>query len=247
MMRIRSLTAVGLLCVVWIFCGCAQTQNETTRTGTAPMDQPATARMPTGRAPQTLAIFPFENNSVTDSRRYDPLSKGLAAMLITDLSRQKSALTLVERDKISALLEEIALGQSGVVDQATAMQAGRILGAQAIAFGSFMVLSDQVRIDLRIVNVETSELILADSILGSSAAFIELEGRLAGKIAHSLQVAFRPQVTASTGSMDAALYFSQGVDAFDRGDRDEANRLFAKSIALDPAYLHQVEHVKGTD
>jgi TolB-like protein len=203
------------------------------------------ARVPTGRVPQTLAIFPFENNSVSDHRQYEPLSKGLAAMLITDLSKQESALKLIEREKIAALLQEIALGQSGAVDQATALRAGRILGAQSIAFGSFMVLADQVRIDLRIVNVETSELILADSIVGGRDAFIELEGRLAGKIARSLQVAFKPEMPASKGNIDAALLFSQGVAAWDQGRTAEAERLFAQCVATDPAYQYQVDSLKG--
>jgi TolB-like protein len=213
----------------------------------APFDEAATARVPTGRTPETLAILPFENNSVSDAQRYEPLSKGLAAMLITDLNKQESALKLIERDKIAALLQEIALGQSGVVDQATALRAGRILGAQSIAFGSFMVLAEQVRIDLRIVNVETSELILADSIIGASDAFIALEGRLAAKIARSLRIAFKPEAPGAAGSMDAALLFSLGVAALDRGETAEADRLFAQCVDLDPAYRYQVDSVKGAN
>jgi len=136
-----------------------------------------------GQSIQTLAIFPFENNSVTDPGPYEPLCNGLSAMLITDLKNAGTRLKVVERDKIKAVLKEIALGQSGAVDQATAIQAGKILGAQTIAFGSFMVLEGQVRIDVRIIYVETSEMILGDYVMGSRKKFMKLERQLAKKIA----------------------------------------------------------------
>jgi TolB-like protein len=197
--------------------------------------------------PATLAILPFENNSVTDAEQYAPLSKGLSAMLITDLQNSGAGLKIIEREKIKAVLQEIALGQSGAVDQATAIKAGRILGAQSIAFGSFMVLGEQVRIDVRIIMVETSETVMGDSVMGSSNDFIELERKLAMKIANSMQVAFQPEgaVPAASSDINAALYFSKGLDALDEGDRAEADRLFAKCIQLDPAYKAQVENVKG--
>lgn len=196
--------------------------------------------------PKTLAILPFENNAVTDAERYEPLSRGLAAMLITDLQKSGSSMKIIEREKIQALLKEVALSQSGSVDKETAVKVGRILGAQTIAFGSFMVLMDQVRIDVRIVKTETSEMLMAESITGRSDAFIALQQTLAAKIARSLRVAIEPAPGAAGGSdISAALYFSQGLDALDRGDKDRARELFAKAVALDAAYERQVANVKG--
>jgi len=202
--------------------------------------------MPEGdRVPKTLAILPFENNSVTDPEKYQPLSKGLSAMLITDLNQSQKALKVIERNKIAAILKEIALSQTGSVDESTAIRAGKILGAQSIAFGSFIVLGGSVRIDTRIINVETSELIMAESITGSSNAFLQLERDLAKKIANSLNVAFKPKTTATSSNIDAALYFSRGVDAFDKGNRTEATRLFQQCIDLDPSYKRQVDNIQG--
>ncbi len=104
-------------------------------------------------APTTLAVLPFENNAVTDAQKYDPLSSGLAAMLISDLTRHGAGMTIIERQKISALLKEIALSQTGVIDEATAVKAGKMLGAQHIAFGSFMVIGPAVRLVVRIIIV----------------------------------------------------------------------------------------------
>lgn len=208
----------------------------------------AQERTPAGmysRQPKTLAILPFENNSVTDPEYYDPLTNGLSAMLITDLSSQVSTLKLIERDKIQALLKEIAISQSGAIDQSTAIRAGKILGAQATTFGSFMVLGKQVRIDARIVKVETSEVLMAESILGQSDNFIHLEQELAAKIAKSLNSTFKAQTATSASGINAALYFSNGLAAYDNGDIAKAERLFEKSIELDASFKGQVESITG--
>jgi TolB-like protein len=249
-MKKSNLRVVGvLMTVAAILLGCSAGGQQAPGQP-ATIEAPAAVRLSSDQLPRTLAIFPFENNSVTDAQRLEPLSKGLAAMLITDLGRQPGPLKLIERDKIAALLKEIALGQSGVVDQATAIKAGRILGAQSIAFGSFMVLMDQVRIDLRIVHVETSELILADAITGKSDAILELAGRLAAKISRSLQVAYTP-AAAVKGNIDAALLFSRGVDALDQGKdqgkKADARRLFEACIAMDPSYRNQIDAIGGLD
>ena len=87
---------------------------------------------PAGAAPdgdRTLVILPFENNSVTTPETYDPLKSGLSVMLMTELANSEAAFTLVEREKIRALLDEITLGQTGVIDASTAVKMGKMLGA----------------------------------------------------------------------------------------------------------------------
>jgi TolB-like protein len=199
----------------------------------------------TEKAPNTLAILPFDNNSITHPEKYSPLSKGVAAMLITDLNRAGTSMKLIERTKIQSLLKEVALSQSGAIDQSTAIQVGKMLGAQSIAFGSFMVVENTVRMDLRIIKVETSELIMAEKVIGDSNNFIQLEQDLAQKIAQSLKVAFQPEMISGESSISAALYFSQGVEALDNGDHAGAKELFDKAISIDPSYKQQVENING--
>jgi TolB-like protein len=240
MNRLRVLALTLILSIIMPVAGYTGVPMKNIRGG----DEPGIAL---DEAPKTMAILPFENNSVTDSDRYDPLSKGLSAMLITDLKNSGTSLQLIERDKIQALLKEIALGQSGIVDQSTAVKAGKILGAQSIVFGSFMVLGNQVRMDARIIKVETSEVVMAEAITGESSRIMNLAMDLAGKIAKSMKVTFKPPVLKSEGDINAAIYFSKGLDALDRGDKREAKKLFSKSIDLDPAYKAQVDNVKGLD
>lgn len=233
-----SLTVIlTSLCAAFILAGCVATKTA--------VNQKKTPTFPLEKAPKTLAILPFENNSVTDPDHFAPLSKGLSAMLITDLNNSGSTLKLIERTKIEALLKEIAFGQTGAVDQSTAVKIGKILGAQSIAFGSFMVLGNAVRIDVRIIKVETSELIISEAITGSSNRFMALEGKLAKKIADSLRVVFVPTATERESTIEAALTFSRGLAAHDKGDKDTAKKLFQKSIDLNPLLQSQVDSIGG--
>ncbi len=238
MNRLSMFALIIILAIIMLFAGCAGVPKEDIKA----KEESVTV---VDQAPKTMAVLPFENNSVTDPEKFAPLSKGLSAMLITDLKNSSTSLQLIERDKIQALLKEIALSQSGSVDQSTAVRAGKILGAQSIVFGSFMVLGNQVRMDARIIKVETSEVVMAESIAGDSGGIMNLSIDLAGKIARSMKVAFKPPHVKSVGDINAALYFSKGLDALDRGDKKEAKKLFSKSIELDPAYKAQVDNVKG--
>ena len=193
---------------------------------------------------QTLAILPFDNNSITEPEKYAPLSDGLAAMLITDLNKNDSVLTVIERNKIKSILKEIALGQMGGVDQSTAIEAGKILGAQSIAFGSFTIMGDMIRIDVRIIKVESSELVMAESVSGEMKNFMALETNLATKIADALKTSLKGSSGRSESSIDAALYFSKGIDAMDKGNKKEAQKLFNKAIEIDPTYKIQVQAIK---
>jgi TolB-like protein len=193
---------------------------------------------------QTLAILPFDNNSITEPEKYAPLSDGLAAMLITDLNKNDSVLTVIERNKIKSILKEIALGQMGGVDQSTAIEAGKILGAQSIAFGSFTIMGDMIRIDVRIIKVESSELVMAESVSGEMKNFMALETDLATKIADALKTSLKGSSGKSKSSIDAALYFSKGIDAMDKGNKKEAQTLFNKAIEIDPTYKIQVQAIK---
>ena len=71
-----------------------------------------------GTEKQTLAVLYFENNSMVDKDELEPLRKGLAEMLITELSHIE-AFHVIERARLQELLKEVALGLSGALDPVT--------------------------------------------------------------------------------------------------------------------------------
>ncbi len=197
-------------------------------------------------ATETLAILPFENNSLTDAERYNPLAKGFAAMLTTDMGRKVKGLKIVERSRIDSLLREMQLGMAGVVDEESAVQAGKVLGARHIAFGSFTVLGEEVRLDVRVIGVESSAVMAAASVYGRSGEILGLITTLAGKIAASIQEGIAADTPAEEqGKLDAAVSFSRGLEALDNGQAAEAKEWFAKCLAMDQSYRRQIEQLYG--
>lgn len=112
---------------------------------------------------QTVAVSYFDNTS--GIKEYDPLSKGLADMLITDLSNVKS-IQIIERENLESLLKEIELGESKFIDKSTAQKLGMGLGANYMLTGSYLIMGNTMRLDARLVDVGTGEVSMGEEITG---------------------------------------------------------------------------------
>src|ERR1700741_2514397 len=104
----------------------------------------------------TLAVLDLNDGGSMGPGAQDltGLGKGLAAMLTTEMSRNPRV-RMVERDRIRSLLDEQRLAASGIADDATAIRVGRLLGAQYMLFGSYADVFGNLRIDVRVVEVES--------------------------------------------------------------------------------------------
>ena len=187
---------------------------------------------------KTVAISYFDNTSGT--KEYDPLSKGLADMLITDLSNVKS-LKIVEREKLESLLKEIELGDGKFIDPNTAQKLGKGLGAGYMLTGSFLIMGETMRIDARLVDVGTGEITMAEEITGEKDTFFELEKSLVDKLVTTFDIVLskseqRRVKKVQTESFEAFNAFASAIDAFDRKEYDTSKKLFEKATEFDEDY-----------
>ncbi len=155
-----------------------------------------------------IAVLVFDNESVTDRERFDPFRRGIADALIADLSRERG-FRLVERTRIEALLSELNLSASGLVDMKSAQQLGRILGVQALVLGSFSVVGEMVRIDARVADAETGSILGAEEVSGETKDFFDLEQALAARIVAGFRAKFSGG-GEKTGHRDAAMAGADG-------------------------------------
>src|SRR5712692_9523474 len=111
-----------------------------------------------------IAVLPFDNSGSygQDKENFDALQKGIAGMLISELAANPGA-RVVERDAIEKLLAEQNLGASGKVTPETAAKIGKLVGARYVITGSFIDFYGDFRLDARIINVETSEIVKDES------------------------------------------------------------------------------------
>src|SRR5215468_5379524 len=127
---------------------------------------------PAAAGARTIAIAYFDNN--TGNAELDPLRKGLADMLITDLG-QVTSLQIVERDKLNQVLGELKLSRSRFIDPRTAQKLGKGLAAEFIMTGAYLVAGDTLRVDVRVVEVKTGRVAATDKVEGPKADFFALE------------------------------------------------------------------------
>lgn len=85
--------------------------------------------------PGSIAVQAFVNKGGGD---YRAMAKGLAAMIIADLSKVPG-LKVLEREKVQLLVNEAKLGDSGLADTASAVRSGRLMRAEKVVVGNFEV------------------------------------------------------------------------------------------------------------
>src|SRR5690606_22710457 len=70
----------------------------------------------------------------------------------------------------------------GVSDPSTAARVGQLLGAEYLVLGSYFELMGQLRIDARVVRVETGEVVVAEGGQGRSRDLWTLQDELADNL-----------------------------------------------------------------
>ncbi len=186
----------------------------------------------------TVAIMEFEDTSHADD--FARLDRALQSMLTTDLSVSRD-LELVERARLEDVRRELNLATSGFLDPETAAKLGKGVGAKAILTGSFWVSDEKLRIDARLVHVETGTVILAEEITGVANEFTGLEKQLARKVLDAAGVRLSAFETADlsrqhTSSLLAASRYGQALNAEDEGHLEEAQRSAAAALEADPDF-----------
>jgi len=187
--------------------------------------------------PSTLAVLPM---TVSGDSTYQPLSRGLAELVTTDLALVRS-LRLVERMQVGALLDEMKLGQSGRVDPATAARMGHMLRAERMVQG-VATISKNAPVQLSAALVSSDGTVRAGSqVSGPFRGLLDLEKRLVFDVAAGLGIqlteAERQRILAQgPRNLTAFLAYSDGITALDHGDYQAASRAFSASVRADPSF-----------
>ncbi len=105
-----------------------------------------------------VAVWDLENFSVTENQILDDMQEFLSAKVAETLKEQGGYI-IVERQKLLLALEELAIGSSSLASEASRLQIGRMLGAELMVFGGFQQFGEQLRIDLRLIEVESGAVV----------------------------------------------------------------------------------------
>ena len=190
-------------------------------------------------SPTTVAVLPLRFTGTDSSLR--PLERGLAELLTTDLARS-GQLTVLERPRIQAVLDELALQRSEATDSATNVRVGRLLRAGRLVQGAiFQLDSSRLRVDAAVVDVGPTQVSGVADETDELEQLFALEKRIAlelfDELGVRLTVAERNAIEQRpTRSLAAFLAYSRGLTAEDEGRYDDASRYYRDAVRLDPDF-----------
>lgn len=199
-----------------------------------------------------VAVLPFENGGSYGRDREDleALRRGIAGMLISELS-SRPGIRLVDRSETQRVLDEQNLAASGRVDAATAARVGRLVGARYLIAGTYIDLYGDFRLDARIIDVETGEILKVVTsdpqyrdrrdlyrIIRSVAERIATEARFPAVGADAAARTPREVPTEALGFYSRALYHE------DRGESAKAIEYYERALREFPGYAEASEGLR---
>lgn len=184
----------------------------------------------------TIAVCYYQDLSHDKSLR--AFQKGLTAMVISDLAKIKS-IKVVERVRLQALLEEMKLGQTGIVDPKTAPRVGRLLGARNVIFGNLALGSIKATTTLASADQGTIKGSVTASV--DTERFFELPAFIIRDIAGIMKIELTDEEKKGIGVphtkvYKALVYFGNALDALDKGRWKEANDYLGMALQEDPMF-----------
>ncbi|WP_163337210.1 CsgG/HfaB family protein [Desulfopila sp. IMCC35008] len=185
----------------------------------------------------SIAVLNYRN--LTGIKQFNGLQKGLALMLITDLSKVDN-LFVVERIKMQALLDEMDLGISGIVTPETAPAVGKLLKAAYVTTGDIGEGGlDQLQLTPSLLDVPFEKQSTLPVAAGDIDNIVQLEKEIVFNITDKLSI-FIPEekrkeiLVPLSLSTAALLALFLAVDYSDKGMYEKAAELYSEALAEDP-------------
>ena len=207
-------------------------------------------------APATVAVLYFDYAGKDPA--LEPLRKGLTQMLISDLAAEET-IRVVERERLEAVLAEQKLGASGKIDARTAARVGKLLGARYLVLGSYFDVMRSLRVDARLVEVETGRIVQSVGAGGKPDEFLDIEQKVAAGVREAAaRAAAEPTTAARRPALrpapppndkhrppprppkrlktDTAIKYGEALAALDAGKKGDARTLLGTVLAAQPDF-----------
>ena len=187
----------------------------------------------------TIAVLDFVSRAPGDG--HDWLGKGLADMVVTDLS-VSPRIRVVSRERVRELALEFELAANGIVDEKTAPRLGRTAHANWVLFGSFRREGDRLGIEALLIDVDRQKTLRLERVDGPFNDLFRLERELAQAFLKKLDVTMTAaeleQVARlGTKSLSAFEHHARCLALFDRGLWYDALGEARLARKADPSYL----------
>lgn len=192
----------------------------------------------------TVAVLPFENTGSygQDKENFDALEVGLPAVLSSTLAAHPGV-RVIDRAGVRAAMERSQVGAARRIDAGSATEVAKAAGARYAVTGSFADFYGKFRINARVVDAQTGEILKVVSNedpklqdRAQLAAILQLAGE---RIVQALGLPPYPaDVSARRRAVptQALTDYSRGLMFEARGDRAKAAEAFQRALGAYPDY-----------
>lgn len=190
------------------------------------------------RALETVALWDFDNNTVGPMaaiQSVEPLKRILPEALLARLA-QIPGLRVIERELLREILEEQKLGSSALAERDTRLRLGRILGAGNMIFGEYVALGSAIRVDVRLVEVETARILFSEPVIGGEREVIAGMAGIADQLARRYGQRLAPDQGEAV--IDPAVWasYETGLRQMDEKRYDLAIESFKRALTQCPRF-----------
>lgn len=190
----------------------------------------------------TIAILYFDNTS--QEKELEPLKKGFADIIITDLSLIKE-IKIVEREKLEEIIKELNLTETKFIDKENSLKIGKMLNAKYLLTGSYLNMFGQLRIDVKLINTETSEIVWTKGLEGELKNIFGLEKNIVSSFLQSeiINVKTENKEENSTLKYEAIENYSKALEFYDKKDYKNAQIYLEKAISADSKFQYAKKYL----
>lgn len=185
---------------------------------------------------KSVAVLYFLN--LSDDPEWAPLQKGLAEMLITDLS-QAEELKVIERLRLNGIMNELQLSTSGLMDERTTPRVGKLLGVRNLVKGSYIIRTNrQMNLDAGVYRQDGSSSVPPNSYESDLTRLFQIEKELVFYLFDYFGIELTHEqreriLQYPTDNIEAFRYYCRGLDALDMDDFNSAQNYFSQAVRID--------------
>lgn len=200
------------------------------------------------RAQVTVAVLPLENGGSygKDKDEYDGLRRGLAGLLGAELGR--GGVTVIPRARTQKMVDDQGAAVADRIDAQTAARIGKAADARFVIVGTFIDLYGDFRLDARIIDCGTGEIlkvVRSDPRLSDRKQLFRIVQSVAERIGEGIK-AGPAAPSARNLSTEAVAWYGKGLLYLDRGDRKRAREAFEQATRAAPGFAEAEDALKAT-
>ena len=193
-----------------------------------------------------VVVFDFVANVDVDDETLVFLSKGASDLVRSALANH---LTVVERKQLNTIFENLKLELTDLFDQETVMKIGNMVGAKYSVMGSWTKLANFLVLTIRLVDNELATIVASEEArvnLNDIESLLDLPSHIAMRLLSRLDIS-TDTISRQTESKEALVNYSKAVEAYDKGDMEEAEKFAQNALKYDPKFEEAKQYIYYVD